>query len=321
MTVESVLDGLKAAAEPTRLRLLALCSASELTVSELTTIVGQSQPRVSRHLKVLCRAGLLMRYREQHWVYHRVPRQGDGARLVAAVLELLPGEDARLDLDRRRLEAVLESRAAEARAAVAALVEVEDPTRLEDEAVLTQHLRATLDGAAVGDLLDIGTGGGRMLRLLGDEADRAVGIDISRDMLMLARTNLHDAGLDHLMVRHGNMYQLRFEDGSFDTVTIDQVLFQAEEPGQVLSEASRVMRPGGRLLLVEFLTDRNRGLFERGAEDVTVIDEERLARWYAAAGLTLTESRRLPGRPFPIIVQLAVRPGADAVTTDGEEVA
>jgi ArsR family transcriptional regulator len=123
------------------------------------------------------------------------------------------------------------------------------------------------------------------------------------------------------MVRHGNMYQLRFEDGSFDTVTIDQVLFQAEEPGQVLSEASRVMRPGGQLLLVEFLTDRNRGLFDRGGEDVTVIDEERLARWYAAADLTLTDSLRLPGHPYPVIVQLAVRPRADAVAADGEEVA
>ena len=309
MTVDTLLDGLKAVAEPTRLRLLALCAASELTVSELTTIVGQSQPRVSRHLKVLCRAGLLTRYREQNWVYHRVPRQGRGAQLVRGILGLLPPEDARLELDRRRLESALEARAAEARAAVAALNGTDEGLTVEDEASVAARIREALDGAPVGDLLDIGTGGGRMLRLLGDVAERAVGIDISRDMLLLARSNLHAAGLDHLLVRQGNMYQLRFEDGSFDTVTIDQVLFQAESPGQVLSEAARVLRPGGRLLLVEFLTEHDP--WQDDAEDVTPIDEDRLARWYAAAGLELAVSRRLPGEPYPLIIDLAVRHRAD----------
>jgi ArsR family transcriptional regulator len=311
MTVETVLDGLKAAAEPTRLRLLALCAASELTVSELTRIVGQSQPRVSRHLKVLCRAGLLTRYREQHWVYHRVPRHGSGAELVRGVLALVPAEDSRLDLDRRRLERVLEARAEQARAALAALGDAGGAARVEDEASVDALIRRALDGVPIGELLDIGTGSGRILRLLGEQADRAVGIDISREMLLLARSNLHAAGLDHLMVRQGNMYQLRFDDGSFDTVTIDQVLFQAEQPGQVLAEAARVLRPGGRLLLVEFLTEPEVAPAEPPAA-VTAIDEERLAGWYEAAGLELAAARRRPGRPYPVIVHLAVRPGADA---------
>jgi SAM-dependent methyltransferase/DNA-binding transcriptional ArsR family regulator len=313
MTVETVLDGLKAVAEPTRLRLLALCAASELTVSELTAIVGQSQPRVSRHLKVLCRAGLLTRYREQHWVYHRVPRQGTGADLVGGVLALLPPGDPRLALDRRRLEQVLGDRAAQARAALAARGG-DGAARVQDEATVDGLIRDTLNGASIGELLDIGTGTGRILRLLGERAERAVGIDISRDMLLLARSNLHDAGLDHLMVRQGNMYQLRFDDASFDTVTIDQVLFQAEQPAEVLSEAARVLRPGGRLLLVEFLTERHPGPWAPLAEDVTAIDEERLDRWYAAAGLELAAARRHPGDPFPLIVHLAVRAGAGAET-------
>ena len=307
MPVDTLLEGLKAAAEPTRLRLLALCAASELTVSELTAIVGQSQPRVSRHLKVLCRAGLLMRYREQNWVYHRLPQRGGGAEIARGVLALLPGGDPRLVLDRRRLEELLDGRAAQARALVAAHRPGEETTQVHDEASVDALILRGLDGEGVGELLDIGTGSGRMLRLLGEAAERAVGIDISRAMLMLARSNLHAAGLDHLMVRQGNMYQLRFEDCSFDTVTIDQVLFQADEPGDVLGEAARVMRPGGRLLLVEFLTRRNLGLWERQGEDVTIIDEDRLARWYAAAGLDLAESRQLPGEPYPVIVHVARR--------------
>ena len=319
MTVETVLDGLKAAAEPTRLRLLALCAASELTVSELTAIVGQSQPRVSRHLKVLCGAGLLTRYREQHWVYHRVPRHGSGAALVAGVLALLPADDARLQLDRRRLEDVLADRAEQARAALASRRGAEGLTRVEDEASVDALILDALREFPVGELLDIGTGGGRMLRLLGGRAERAVGIDISRDMLLLARSNLHAAGLDHLLVRQGNMYQLRFGDASFDTVTIDQVLFEAEQPGEVLGEAARVLRPGGRLLLVEFLTGRNAGLWDAPADSVTAIDEERLTAWYAAAGLELAAARRLPGDPYPVLVQLAIRAGAAA--TGAEAVA
>lgn len=309
MDTVALLEGLKAAAEPTRLRLLSLCAAGELTVSEITQILGQSQPRVSRHLKVLRRAGLLQRYREQHWVYHRVPLQGSGAKVARSVLVLLSDEDPQLQLDRQRLEAVLDKRAETARHLIArdriTLGTLGDVAKIEDEASMDALILKALDGDDLGELLDIGTGGARMLRLLGDQSSRAVGIDISRPMLMLARSNLHAAGLDHLMVRHDNMYQLRFSDDSFDTVTIDQVLFQAAEPGDVLGEAARVLRPGGRLLLVEFVTDDNMGLWESADEDITVIDEERLGVWLLAADLKLEASQRLPGHPFPVILSLA----------------
>ena len=306
METGALLEGLKAAAEPTRLRLLALCAAGELTVSEITEILGQSQPRVSRHLKVLRRAGLLQRYREQHWVYHRVPLQGADAKVARSVLMLLSEDDPQLQLDRRRLEALLDRRAETARRLVAqGSVGQGDVARVEDQASMDALILKALDGEALGELLDIGTGGARMLRLLGNQSTRAVGIDISRPMLMLARSNLHAAGLDHLMVRHGNMYQLRFSDDSFDTVTIDQVLFQAAEPGDVLGEAARVLRPGGRMLLVEFVTDDNMGLWESADEDITVVDEEHLGVWLIDAGLKLEESQRLPGHPFPVILSLA----------------
>jgi SAM-dependent methyltransferase len=308
----ALLEGLKAAAEPTRLRLLALCAAGELTVSEITQILGQSQPRVSRHLKVLRRAGLLQRYREQHWVYHRVPLQGAGAKVARSVLMLLSDEDPRLQLDRQRLEAVLDGRAETARRLIAeGRITLGDVSKIEDEASMDALILKALHGEELGELLDIGTGGARMLRLLGDQSSRAVGIDISRPMLMLARSNLHAAGLDHLMVRHGNMYQLRFSDDCFDTVTIDQVLFQAAEPGNVLGEAARVLRPGGRLLLVEFVTDENMGLWESADEEISVIDEEHLRGWLLDAGMKLEVSQRLPGHPFPVIMSLARKNGLE----------
>lgn len=306
MKTRRLLEGLKAAAEPTRLRLLALCAAGELTVSEITEILGQSQPRVSRHLKVLRRAGLLQQYREQHWVYHRVPIQGDGARIARSALVLLSEDDPQFQLDRQRLEAVLDRRAETARRLIEeGRIALGGVAKVEDEASIDALILKALNGEDLGELLDIGTGGARMLRLLGDQAKRAVGIDISRPMLMLARSNLHAAGLDHLMVRHGNMYQLRFSDCSFDTVTIDQVLFQAAEPGDVLGEAARVLKPGGRLLLVDFVTEDNLDLWEDRNESVTVIDESRLCAWLDQAHLKLETSQKLPGHPFPVILSLA----------------
>jgi SAM-dependent methyltransferase len=299
--VNPVLEAFKAAAEPSRLRLLALCARGELTVSELTEVVGQSQPRVSRHLKVLCAAGLLDRFREQNWVYYRIPLGGPGAERARGLLRLVPSDDPSLRLDRERLERVLARRTEQLRG------------RALGEAVATPagvdaRIVDLMAAEALGELLDIGTGTGRMLRLLGVAAETAVGIDISREMLVLARSNLHAAGLDHLSVRQGNMYQLRFADGSFDTVTIDQVLYQAEQPGEVLREAARVLRPGGRLLLVEFLT----GAARRGAAPAgeTPLTDQALSHWCEHAGLHPEASEQLAARPWPLLVSVFRRPGA-----------
>jgi SAM-dependent methyltransferase len=298
--VNQVLEALKAVAEPSRLRLLALCARGELTVTELTEVVGQSQPRVSRHLKVLCAAGLLDRFREQSWVYYRVPLSGPGAKLARGLLRLLPGDDPLFRLDQERLERVLARRAEQVRARPAG-------ESAATPAGVDARIVDLMAGETLGDLLDIGTGTGRMLRLLGVAADTAVGIDISRDMLMVARSNLHAAGLDHLSVRQGNMYQLRFADRSFDTVTIDQVLYQAEHPAEVLREAARVLRPAGRLLLVEFLTGEAARAPDAPAP--VGLTRSQVEHWADAAGLHIEVSERLAARPWPLIVSVIRRPG------------
>lgn len=296
-----VLEAFKAVAEPSRLRLLALCARGELTVSEVTEVVGQSQPRVSRHLKVLCAAGLLDRFREQNWVYYRVPLGGPGAELARGLLRLLPGDDLALRLDRERLERVLSRRAERARSQAPG-------DAVPTPAGVDARIVDLMAGESLGDLLDIGTGTGRMLRLLGVAAETAVGIDISREMLVLARSNLHAAGLNHLSVRQGNMYQLRFAAGSFDTVTIDQVLYQADQPVEVLREAARVLRPGGRLLLVEFLP----GEAQDGPAppDAVPLTSAQLAAWCQDAGLRPEAAESLAARPWPLIVSVVRRPGA-----------
>lgn len=274
------LAALKAIAEPTRLRLLRACHQGELTVGELTRITGQSQPVVSRHLKILCDAGLLVRFRERHWVFYRVQLSGTGARLVRRLLQILNPEDDDSQLDQQRLKEVLDERAQLASGYSAEL----RPPPVGDRQ-LAQAVSGLLGPYAIGDLLDIGTGTGRLLRFLADEADQAIGVDISSEMLMIARTNLHAAGLGQCMVRHANMYQLPFTNASFDTVTIDQVLAEADDPAAAIREAARILRTGGRLLLIE---DASGEGAHRGE------DAPRLHQWLKSAGLRCDNTLSLP---------------------------
>lgn len=301
-----LLQALKAAAEPTRLRLLAILSEGELTVGEITRILDQSQPRVSRHLKLLCEAGLLARFREQHWVFYRVPIKGEGARLARRVLEMLAPDDDRMLLDRQRTEGVKSDRAEAASGVLDNISQIWPTAQVseDNETRINACILSALEGVEIGDLLDIGTGTGRMLTLLGDRADQAIGIDISSEMLLVARTRLHEAGLNHCMVRHGNMYKQPFANFSFDTVTIDQVLSQADNPGLVLGEAARILRPGGILLVIDFA----RIAGESGATQLAGISERSIKSSLQQIGLRRTRVNRLDVVPQDVLVLYASRP-------------
>jgi len=234
---------LRAVAEPTRLRLLALLAHGELTVGEICEIVGQSQPRISRHLKVLSDTGLLDRFREQHWVYYRAPSTGEARETVRQLLALVDADDDVLRRDRRKLDAVVAERARLASAAA----EVSTDLPGEVDQILLRELAAE----PIGALLDVGTGSGHMLELLGAQATRAIGIDISSDALRLARTNVHGAGLSHCELQRGDMYDLPFGAPLFDTAIADRVLARAERPLAALAEISRTLKRGGRLIVIE----------------------------------------------------------------------
>lgn len=296
LTSPALLAGLKAAAEPTRLRLLRICAQGELTVGEITRVIAQSQPRVSRHLKILCDAGLLVRFRERHWVFYRVPLSGPEAGLVGNILQNLAIEDSEFLVDQQRLEDVLAERA---RLASGYLAELRQPSVSDKQ--LSAAVRKLLGSRPVGDLLDIGTGTGRLLRFLGESAEQAVGVDISSKMLLVARSNLHSAGLSQCMVRHANMYQMPFTNASFDTITIDDVLNEAEDPAAAVAEAARILRATGCLLLIEKIPSAT------GVGDPENTGPE---RWLRDAGLGCSATALVPEKHPAVVLCLGQKKDA-----------
>src|SRR5260221_285903 len=287
--MNDLLMGLRAAAEPTRLRLLVLCAQGELTVSELTDIVGQSQPRVSRHLKLLCDAGLLDRFREGTWVFYRLAQRARAGELARLLVELVPDADAdaTLALDRERLAIIKHQRAAQATAYFRANAAQWDRIRslYVAEREVEGALQRLLPADGLRDLLDVGTGTGRMMEIFGPQVERAVGVDLSREMLAVARVNLERANLRNCSLRQADMYQLPLPGASFDAIVIHQVLHYAERPAQAIAEAARVLRPQGRLVIVDFAPHDLEFLrTEHAHRRLGFADAEVLA-WCRAAGL------------------------------------
>lgn len=307
--MDELLAGLRAAAEPSRLRLLALCAHAELTVSELTQILGQSQPRVSRHLKLLCDAGLLDRFREGTWVFYRLAQRGAGAELTRVIIDQVPPDDSVLARDLARLDDVRRARAESAAAYFRANAPRWDRIRTlhVDDREVERALLESLPKTGIGDLLDIGTGTGRVLELFAGRVGRAVGIDLSREMLSVARANLDRAGLRNCLVRQGDMYQLPLPDQSFDAAIIHQVLHYADEPADVIEEAARVLKPGGYLLVADFAPHDLENLRSEHAHRRLGFRDEDVAAWCRAAGLAPDPVLHLPGKPLTVSIWRARR--------------
>ena len=307
--VEQVLTALRAVAEPTRLRLLALCAQGELTVSELVSVLGQSQPRVSRHLKLMCDGGLLERFREGAWVFYRLAPRGAGAELARRTLDLVPAEDPVLARDNARLAVLKQGRATSAAAYFRdnAARWAELRSLHIDDADVESALRNVLAERPMADLLDIGTGTGRILEVLAPLAERAEGIDASREMLSIARARLEEAGLRHCGVRQADMYALPFAAAAFDAVTIHQVLHFIDSPAAVVAEAARVLRPGGRLAVVDFAPHELETLRSEHSHRRLGFSDAEVSAWCQSAGLSMARILRLPGDPLTVTIWLAAR--------------
>ncbi|HWL70348.1 MAG TPA: metalloregulator ArsR/SmtB family transcription factor [Geminicoccus sp.] len=300
-----LLDGLAAAADPSRLRLLAICAQGEWTVSELVQVLGQSQPRISRHLKILAEAGLLDRFREGSWVFYRRAQDGDGARLARSICRLLPAEDGVLQLDRRRLEVV---RAARRRAAEAwfdhhaKAWDEERELGPAETAAIEQALTHLFEGVSTPSLLDIGTGTGRVLQLLASRIGYGLGVDVAQDMLKIARANLDRREARNCQVRHGDMYQLPLPDASFSAVTFHQVLHFADDPFAALAEARRVLAPGGRIVVIDLARHEREDLREARQHRRLGFTDPEMTGWLEELGLQVEPSVQVPGGDLTVVL-------------------
>lgn len=288
LSVEDTLAALRAVGEATRLRLVALLAESELTVKDATAILGQSQPRISRHLKLLTEAGLILRFPEGSWVYYRLADDAAGS-FARDLVARISQEDPVLAADRERFQAIRKAKADEAAAYFAAKAATWDTERSlhASDGDVEQALLRVLGDKPFQSFLDLGTGTGRLLELLSDRYVSALGVDASHDMLSVARANLSRIGLNHAQVRHGDIYALNVPPRSFDVVAIHQVLHFLDDPARALAEAARALRPGGRLLIIDFAPHELEFLRDSHAHRRLGFGHEQMQRWVEALDLEM----------------------------------
>jgi ArsR family transcriptional regulator len=292
LPLERLVNVLKTVGEPTRFRLLALLSRGDLTVTDLTEILGQSQPRISRHLKLLTEDALIDRYQEGAWAYFRLRQEGPGAVLVRSLLAAASSDDQVLMRDGERLAAVKRQRAERAQAYFSRNASEWDELRRlhASESSVEQALLQLIGTTPIDSLLDLGTGTGWILKLLSSRYRRAVGVDASRDMLAVARANLDKAGILKASVRHADILNLSLESQDFDLVTIHQVLHFLDQPELAIAEAARVLRPGGRLLIVDLAPHALEHLREEHAHVRLGFSHEAVGDWLTKIGLDVEKA-------------------------------
>jgi ArsR family transcriptional regulator len=300
----------RALADPTRLRIFHLLRAMELSIGELAQVLGQSQPRVSRHVKILADAGLAERRKEGSWVFLGLGDAACVAPLFGAIDAWIEGvEDAWVVADRARLAAVRSDRASSAARYFAEHAEEWDAIRSlhVPESAVESRISEMLADAPIGRLIDIGTGTGRMIELFADKAETAIGVDRSPEMLRLARAKLTEAGLDAAEVRQGDMYALPFDGAAADVVILHQVLHFAQQPAAAIAEAARVLDSGGRLLIIDFASHEHEELRDRDAHVRLGFGDDQIEGWFQAAGLTVVKVEELVGDVLTVKLWLGER--------------
>ncbi len=299
ISFDQILNAFRAAGEDTRLRLLAIIAQGELTVTELTQIVGQSQPRVSRHLKILTDAGLLERYREGAWMFYRLAHQAPHGEMIAAVLDKLTLNDKALTRDMEMLARVRTARNETAAAYFkknAAQWDILRQLHLP-ESDIEQAMLDLVGPTPVTNFVDLGTGTGRMLIVFSDIYKTATGFDASRDMLSIARVRLDEAKNISAQVRHADLYSLPIDPLSADLVCLHQVLHFLPDPAKGFFSAAAVLRPGGRLIIADFSSHSHEFLRDNHAHRRLGFSDQELQSWCRMAGLTLVRTQTLsPGK-------------------------
>ena len=296
LSASEAVDVLRAAGEPTRLRILGLLAREELAVLELCRVLNQSQPRVSRHLKLLAEAGLVERFPDGAWVFYRLAAAGPPGGLVSGVLDRIRTDDPTLARDAERLSSVRSERAAEAGEYFARNAARWDEIRtlyVSDGDVEAAILEA-VGPDSFDQLVDLGSGTGRMLTLLGPQARQCLGLDLSQHMLNIARNQVAEAGLPRCELRHGDIFETRLASGSADVVVVHQVLHYLSDPAAAVREAARIVAPGGRLLIADFAPHGLEFLREQHQHRRLGFADAEMAKWFEEAGLNTMQTTSLP---------------------------
>lgn len=304
---DRMLNALKAVGEETRLRILALFRTGELTVTELVTILRQSQPRVSRHLRLLCEAGLLERYREGTWIFYRLAESGPEGELARAIMKYIPFSEQVLQHDGERLAEIKEDRKGKASRYFSENAADWDRIRslhVSEEEVEKILLEVTAD-MTIKDFLDVGTGTGRILEVFADRIRRGTGIDLSREMLAVARVNLEKSKLHNCQVRQGDMYDLALASGSMDLILIHQVLHFADDPSAALKETSRLLRQNGRVIVVDFAPHNLEYLRDDQAHRRLGFSDAEVSGWLSQVGLKSDQVIHLKGTELDLSIWVA----------------
>jgi len=299
LTLNIMVDVLKTVAETTRLRIVVLLQEGDLTVSDLTTILGQSQPRVSRHLKLLQDAGVVERYQEGAWAYFRLSDDVVRGQIIDMIAGRLARTGGALEHDHDRLQQVKQQHRAQAAAYFSANAAEWDALRrlhVPDKAVEEALLQLVGD-KPFQTMLDIGTGTAAMLKLFAPFYARGVGVDVNREMLAIARDGLEKAGITHALVRQGDIAALPVELAGFDLVVIHQVLHFLDYPALAIREAARVLQPDGRLVIVDFSAHNLEFLRNQYAHQRLGFTDTQIRNWLREAELEfVTREEFVPGK-------------------------
>ncbi len=293
-----LLAALRAAAESTRLRILAALKQGELTVSELTRILDQSQPRVSRHLKLLCDSRLLERYQEGAWVFHRITDKEGISDIAQGLVNMIDFDDPELARDQRKLELIRLEKSQLAAEYFSQHAQEWDSirSRMVSDADIENHLVKLVRSRPIDLLLDLGTGTGRILEIMAPYVRKAIGFDLSREMLAVARSNLENAAVANCTVRHSDIQSISMNDQCADVITIHQVLHYCDNPEKVVAEAARLLKPGGQLLIVDFLPHDVEFLRELHAHLRLGFAHTSIEQWCHRSGLEIVAHEALKAR-------------------------
>lgn len=288
-SLDQYVNSLRAAAESTRIRLLVILSHNELTVSEITEITQISQPRVSRHLKLMCDGGLLDRVQEGAWVFYRVSNQSESAGLVKALLAFIPEQDLQIQSDLKRVEMIRGRHAKRAKDFFEKNAGDWDKIRkiYFNVPEVEQCMIDAVKGMQIDDMLDLGTGTGRMLEVFSPYIKRGMGIDHNQQMLNIARSQLEENNINHCQVRSGDINQVSLPNSSVDLITIHHVLHFLNDPKAVLQEAARLLKPKGKLIVVDFSPHDNEFFREEYAHRRLGFSDKEIKQWIEPLSMKL----------------------------------